>query len=143
MYRQFTKRAVLVDTSAAIALQEPKDPFHIHAQDYFTTTEGVRWVVMNATTHEAFTRRRYDDSLPSGLRIYDFLTKSPFKVVAFEDVDEIEAANILRHYDDQVFSFYDALCFAVMKRIGLYRVFTFDSDFWILGFQVEPGVTKT
>lgn len=141
MSKTFTKRAILVDTSAAIALFETKDPHHIHAKNYFSTTGGVRWIVINSTTHEAFTRRLYDDSLPSGLEIYDFLTGSPFKVIAFEHVDEVEALRILKRYRDQVFSFHDALCFAVMKRIGLYRVFTFDSDFWVLGFQVEPGLT--
>ena len=137
----FTNRAVLVDTSAAIALLESKDPHHSHAHRYFYATQGVRWIVTNSTTHEAFTRRRYDNSLLSGLSIYDFLTEKPFKVVAFENVDEVEAVRILRRYEDQVFSFHDALCFAVMKRIGVYRVFTFDSDFWVLGFQVEPGIT--
>lgn len=138
---EVARRAILVDTSAAIALLESKDPYHHHARNYFAANKDAVWIVVNATTHEAFTRRRYDVSLPSGLKIYNFLTHRPFKVVAFQDVDEVEAVNILKRYNDQIFSFHDALCFAIMKRIGIYRVFTFDSDFWSLGFQIEPGIT--
>jgi predicted nucleic acid-binding protein len=32
---------------------------------------------------------------------------------------------------------------AIMRRIGLYKVFTFDSDFWTMGFQVIPGTTAS
>jgi len=38
--------------------------------------------------------------------------------------------------------FHDALCASVMKREGIYRVFTFDKHFWSFGFEVLPGATQ-
>jgi predicted nucleic acid-binding protein len=45
----------------------------------------------------------------------------------------------LEKYSDQKISFHDALCAAVMLRIGAYRAFAFDKHFWIMGFEMLPG----
>ena len=142
MARSLTRSAVFVDTSAIIALNSPSDQFHDSAKQYFQSQSGVRWVVMNATTHESFTRVRYDTNLEKALRVYDWLRSSNFLNISFGRLDEDRARDILERYHDQTFSFHDALCAATMIRVGLYRIFSFDSHFWSMGFQVEPGVTK-
>jgi predicted nucleic acid-binding protein len=37
-------------------------------------------------------------------------------------------------------SYHDAVCSAMMLRSGIYKIFTFDRDFQILGFQILPGI---
>ena len=134
--------AVLVDTSAVIALMDANDQYHQQAQLYFGASAGVRWVALNITSHEAFTRSRYARGLGAALTSYDFLRSAPLTVVTFSADDEVAARELLARYHDQVLSFHDALCAVVMRRLGMYRVFTFDRDFWALGFSVEPGVTR-
>jgi predicted nucleic acid-binding protein len=134
--------AILIDTSAVIALLDEADQFHQHAKLYFEgVPAGTRWVAMNITSHETFTTSRYASDLAAALRRYDFLRTPPVTVVTFSLEDEVAARALLARYDDQVLSFHDALCAVVMLRLGIYRVFTFDRDFWIMGFSVEPGAT--
>jgi predicted nucleic acid-binding protein len=45
-------------------------------------------------------------------------------------------------FDSAADSFHDALCAVTMHRAGIYKVFSFDSDFWTLGFEVMPGRTR-
>jgi len=56
--------------------------------------------------------------------------------------DEGKALDLVKKYTDKKLSYHDALCASVMLRYRLYRVFTFDSDFWTFGFELLPGLTK-
>jgi uncharacterized protein len=142
MFRTLTSSAILIESSAIIALKSPTDQFHDFAKSYFNLTQGVRWVVMNSTSHESYTRLRYDIDLRTALGAYDWLRGFPFHRIPFDNSDEEKAREILERYGAHVFSYHDALCAAFMLRVGIYRIFSFDKHFWILGFQVEPGITK-
>ena len=131
----------LIDTSAVIALSDSTDQFHRDADSFFCTTDFV-WVTLDVTAHETFTRVRYDAALPMALGRFDFLRSEKFRQLTFERKDERQARRLLQKYTDQTLSFHDALCAATMMREGIYRIFTFDSDFWIFGFEVMPGRTK-
>jgi predicted nucleic acid-binding protein len=131
----------LIDTSAAVALRDPTDSLHREALAYYTGVSGA-WAVLNVTAHEAFTRWRYSRELAGALGCYSFLRDESVWGLEFTDADEHEAVRLLASYEDQVLSFHDALCAAVMLRYGIARVFTFDRDFWVLGFEVVPGLTR-
>jgi predicted nucleic acid-binding protein len=136
-------RMVAVDTSAIIALLDPADQFHDAAQQFFGHSQGLVWFSLNATSHELFTRVRYKNGLPTALLRYDFVRREPFKLLQFDTDDENTARRLLAKYDDQILSFHDALCAAVMIREGIFRVFSFDRDFWLFGFEVLPGVVAS
>lgn len=131
--------AVLIDTSAAIALTNNKDQFHSIAKTFFNVTSDVLWVTMNATVHEAYTRVRYDVGFRQAIDLYDFLKKEPIYHLSFKSKDEDEARVLLERFWDHPLSFHDALCAVVMKRMGIYRAFTFDRHFYCFGFEVLPG----
>ncbi|HDO25522.1 MAG TPA: PIN domain-containing protein [Nitrospirae bacterium] len=131
--------AILVDTSAAIALHSNRDRFHVTANDFFQNTTGKLWVVLNVTKHETYTRARYDMGFRRAINLYDFLTGDPLYQLFFRPSDEDEARLLLERYQEHTLSFHDALCATVMKRFGIYRVFTFDSHFYTFGFEVFPG----
>lgn len=141
MVRTLYAGIALVDTSAAIALKDPADDFHTEATAFFESTSSLVWTYLNITAHETFTRRRYDQGLAPALESFDHVRES-FRVLDFQPEDEDRARSLLSSYSDQVLSFHDALCAAVMLRHGIAKVFTFDSDFWILGFEVVPGMTR-
>ena len=131
----------LIDTSAVIAHLDPTEQFHAEAKLFFETVhDGLTFAIVNVTSHETFTRVRYDRGLAPALERYDFLRK--IRVLPFVEEDEVETRRMLQKYDDQRLSYHDTLCAAVMKRVGIYKVFSFDADFWIFGFWVLPGATR-
>lgn len=94
------------------------------------------------TAHETFTRARYRRDLTQGLKCYDFLCEETLRRLEFTPEDEATARLMLEKFGDQTLSFHDVLCAAVMLRYGVMKVFTFDKDFWTLGFEVIPGSTS-
>jgi predicted nucleic acid-binding protein len=136
----YLAEAVLIDTSAVIALHDNQDQYHRLARTFFDATTDVTWVTLNATAHEAYTRARYSSGFHRALTVYDFLTAEPCYHVTFRQEDEIQARNILQRYSEHDMSFHDALCAAVMKRVGIYRAFTFDRHFLYFGFEVLPYI---
>jgi predicted nucleic acid-binding protein len=135
--------AILIDSSAAIALINYKDQFHDEAFRFFNSTENIVWVCFNITAHEAYTRARYDLGFSSAISLYDFLKSNNFYQLNLEPVDEIEARELLDKYADHDLSFHDALCAAVMKRAGIYKAFAFDHHFYYFGFELFPGLTSS
>jgi predicted nucleic acid-binding protein len=142
MTTTFLAGAILVDSSAAIALADGKDQFHEAATNFFQTTGHVTWATVNETTHETYTRVRYALGFREALRIYDFLTGDRLLSMPFAPEDERAARDHLVRLQEHTLSFHDALCAAVMKRVGIYRIFTFDHHFWSFGFEVLPGPTR-
>jgi len=140
MLRNLQQDSVLIDTSAAIALFDSEDQFHNEAKAFYEGSQFA-WYVVNTTTHELFTRVRYDEGLPQALKHYDFLRSPIFHLLNFNQEDENNARTILAKYNDQDFSFHDVLVRVVMIRNGIYKIFAFDKHFWTLQLQVVPGPT--
>ena len=63
-------RMIAVDTSAVIALLNPEDQFHDLARGFFENADGFIWLALNVTTHELFTRTRYNQGLREALPNY-------------------------------------------------------------------------
>ena len=82
--------AILIDSSAAIALHCPSDASHTVANDFFRNSTGILWVALNATAHESYTRTRYDKSFESAITIYDFLKGEEILQMAFDCKDELQ-----------------------------------------------------
>lgn len=139
MIRTVYEKAVLIDTSAAIALHDPAEQFHDDARRFFSRREEFQWAVLDSTSHECFTRVRYAGQFQTAHEHYRFLRGSGFHLLRYTEEDEGEAESTLTRFSQHSLSFHDALCAAVMKRFGIYRVFTFDSDFFKLGFEIVPG----
>jgi predicted nucleic acid-binding protein len=66
------------------------------------------------------------------------LRGSRVELVRYEPGDEVAAIALLEKYQEHSLSFHDALCSVVMLRLGLFQIFTYDSDFAILGFVSIP-----
>ena len=52
---------------------------------------------------------------------------------------EAQALDILRRYDDQDFSYTDAVSFALMQHMKLTHAFAFDHHFSTMGFVRLPA----
>ena len=140
MVRPWYEKAALIDSSAVIALHDTDDQFHADALRFYIERSDLVWCTLDVTAHELFTRVRYRSSAIAALEHFDFLRNSNvFRLYRFSPVDEDEAHDILTRYSDHTISFHDALCAAAMKRLGILRIFSFDRDFAVMGFEVFPG----
>ena len=141
MNSTFLQQVVLFDSSAAVALGDPSDQFHNDAHLFFSSTTDVIWASLNATAHETFTVARRRLGFSSAIRLYDFMTGCRMYRIIYGREDELQAREHLVRLRDHGLSFHDALAAAVMKRLGIYRMFSFDHHFFLFGFEVLPGRT--
>lgn len=139
MIRSVYDQVAVIDTSAVLALHDPSEQFHRDAKRLFSSQHGLIWAVLDVTSHECFTRARYRGTFCAAIEQYAFLRDSAFSLLRFNAEDEAAACDLLKRYSEHSLSFHDALCAAVMKRIGIYRVFTFEKDFAVLGFETLPA----
>jgi uncharacterized protein len=69
------------------------------------------------------------------------IKSSPRILIIFSDeCIEMEARRMLSKYDDQDFSYTDAVCFAIMKRHKIIKAFSFYKHFLIAGFDKIPSI---
>lgn len=134
--------AVMIDTSAVVALLDPADQFHQHAADCLAGLQAENLMcAVDVTAHEVFTTLRYNVDLDAGVDGFGQLREAGVRTLDFTPDDEQEALALARKYTDKALSFHDVLCAAVMLRYGMFRVFSFDADFWTFGFELVPGIT--
>ncbi len=133
--------SIFVDTGAWVALADKADTHHLKAasvypkllkghQSLLTSNLVIAEayiIILNELGHSAAT---------------DFLNKvkaSPriSKIYSNEETEE-EAQNILIKYQDQDFSYTDAVSFAIMHRRKLKKAFCFDRHFLAAGFISIP-----
>jgi predicted nucleic acid-binding protein len=131
--------AALLDTSIVFARHCERDRRHSRALAALQGVDGLTLCALNVTSHETFTRLRKDVGLEGALAGYEFIRTSEVRVLDFVREDEEAALRALRKYADKQLSFHDALCAAVMMRNGIFRIISFDSDFFAFGFEVIPG----
>jgi len=67
------------------------------------------------------------------------LLNSKLIVIEFEKRKDWEKAiEYFKRYDDKKIDLTDCLSFAMMERLKIKTVFTFDSDFRVHGFETVP-----
>lgn len=143
MSNGYLTQAIFVDTSAIIALKDGRAKYHEDAQRFWETATGIVWASLNATAQETYTRARFSLGFGTALRLYDLLKSEDVTSISFSGHDEDQARITLERFSEHDLSFHDALLATVMKRVGGYRVFTFDHHFYLFGFEVLPGPTLT
>lgn len=79
------------------------------------------------------TRRRHPNF---ALALITRIERSATTIVPVKDDDQAHARAILARRPDKLYPLTDALSFAVMERMGIGRVFTFDRNFAQHGFQL-------
>lgn len=129
---------VFVDTSMFFALVNDKDQFHKSAVSIWEKLKNTNTVLItsNYILNETFALIRSR----RGVKIVDDFRKSltnqyEIKIIRITVTDE---ANAWEYFlkDWSNLSFTDSVSFAVMARLGLKQVATFDKDFRRAGFQI-------
>lgn len=138
-------RPLFVDSSSWIAVNNIRDRHHVSAGDFYKVQAFSKFsglITTNlviAETHAYLLRStgrgpalKFLTLVNSGARI---------KVIHSQPELEEEALKKLFKYQDQEFSFCDAVSFAVMDELGIKDAFAFDRHFETAGFNRLPRLT--
>lgn len=135
------RRPVLVDTSALLALYIDSDAQHRKAASVFGTLREKRRHLLTTTDvfDETVTLVRRWEGYADAVRTGETLRASRIlELVVVNDEDREAAWGLFKQYTDPKLSYTDCTSAAVMGRLELEEVFTFDSDFRGFGFKAIP-----
>lgn len=132
---------IFVDTGAWIAISDHRDQHHVAATGVYPRLlqQYRALVTTNLVIAETYVMIRRVGGYKPAMRFLDSIRRSSRILKIYSDeVLEEQAEGILRRYDDQDFSFTDAVSFAVMGQRGITEAFAFDRHFLIAGFTLVP-----
>ena len=136
-----TNEGLFVDTGAWYALADRFDQYHEQASALFPRVlrEYPRLVTTNLVIAETYVMIRRKLGHEAAITFIEKISTSPKLSKVYSDrALEEEAETILRDFDDQDFSYTDAVSFAVMRQNSISKAFTFDKHFVTAGFAVIP-----
>ncbi len=124
---------VFVDTGGFFAHLVSEDPLHVRAGELFAQAEREGWhlITTNAVVYEthALLTNRAREGREAGLRFLEHIERGLCEIVHLTQDDEARAIPILRDHHDKPYSFWDALSFVVMERLGVTEAIAFDRHF--------------
>lgn len=133
---------LFVDTGAWIALVDADDQYHERAAQAYPglLQKYQRLVTTNLVIAEAYIAIRRALTHQAAMAFLDRLSQSPrIEKVYSDPALEATAYELLRQYDDQDFSYVDAVSFALMRQRGITEAFAFDRHFVTAGFVLVPS----
>jgi predicted nucleic acid-binding protein len=129
---------MLVDTGAWYAVADASDRHHAEAAQFYQEHAGrVAFVTTDLLVAETWTLLNAHLGRPAALTFWETLRETRVPIVTVEPVDLEAAWHIAQAYPDQTFSFVDCASFALMERLRIYDVFTFDTHFLV--YRFGPG----
>ena len=135
------KKTLFVDTGAWFALADKSDRCHRKAANIYPKLlkDYHHLTTTNLVIAETYVLIRRALGHQAALTLLQNISASPRVVKIYSDAPwEETAEGILKQYDDQVFSYTDAVSFAVMKHFGIKQAFSFDQHFVTAGFILIP-----
>lgn len=134
------KNILFVDTGAWFALADKSDQHHNQAAEaYPDLLRNYRLLTTNLVIAETYFLIRRAIGHQAAITFLENIAASPRVIKTYSDsVLEETAEGILRKYQDQDFSYTDAVSFAAMKQYEIIRAFSFDQHFVTAGFTLIP-----
>ncbi|MDQ7858692.1 MAG: PIN domain-containing protein [Armatimonadota bacterium] len=133
---------IFVDTAAFLAVENRRDAHHNAALAFRTAAleQGQAFVTSDYVLDETYTLMRLRAGHAVAVQFGEDIRASRVLRVEYLTSDVIEVAwRIFRGFADKDFSFTDCTSFALMERLGLEAVFTFDDHFRQYGrFAIRP-----
>ncbi|HLE47286.1 MAG TPA: PIN domain-containing protein [Candidatus Thermoplasmatota archaeon] len=130
---------IYVDTSAWIALHEPRDTNHGAAKDRLQALVAAQEILvagLHTIVELADGLARHYGQREASAELERLLSSPRLRVESSEP--HLQAAReIFRGRTNWEVDLSDCLSFAFMKAKGIQRAFTYDRDFLKAGFQVE------
>ena len=131
-------KLIFVDTGAWYALVDKNDPEHGKAKKFFKSN-STPLLTTNFVFDETVTLLRMRLGWNTAKNFGQRLKDSNFvSLVSIKSEDEERAWQIFLKYKDKDFSFTDCTTFAVLDRLKLGTIFTFDRHFYTGRFLIVP-----
>ena len=134
-----SKTEIFVDTSWFKGLVDESDDFHSEAYVQMKKVKDEKLLLLasNFIVDESLTLIRVKADLKTAMEFRDILfeMQNILKIIRITSQDEKEAWNWFPK-DWSKLSFTDCTSFAVMQRLGLEEVLTFDDHFAQAGFKI-------
>lgn len=123
---------IMVDTGAWYAICDASDKNHHRAKEFYEEVAGViPLVTTDIILAETWTLLAARLGRPLAITFWETLREANISIITLEEADIEAAWHILSAFPDQTVSFTDCTTFAVMERLRIERVFTFDRHFAI------------
>ena len=135
------EKSLFVDTGAWYALADRSDKHHNRAVDIYPglVRSYHHLTTTNLVIAETYILIRRAMGHREAITFLENIAASPRVIKVYSDsLLEERAEDILRKYQDQDFSYTDAVSFAGMKQYGTIRAFSFDQHFVTAGFTIIP-----
>jgi len=132
-------KTIFMDTGAWFALADESDQYHNQAVDIYPRLfkDNYRLKTTNLVIAETYILIRRAIGHQPAMTFLENIALSPRVGKIYSDqILEANAKDILGKYQDQDFSYTDAVSFATMKRYGIYLAFSFDRHFETAGFTI-------
>ena len=130
---------LFVDTSAWLALNDKNDQHHSEAvsRSAKIKQQKIQLVTSEYVLDESITIIRYRVSHRAAVIFGDALMSSTILTIAdITDEERFKAWVLFNKYGDKELSYTDCTSFALMKKLGLQKAFTFDDHFRQIGFKL-------
>lgn len=135
------EEVIFVDTGAWVALADESDQYHKEAASVYPVLlkKYRRLVTTNLVIAESYILIRRSLGYKAAITFLEKTSTSPRiqKIYSNEKLEN-EGEDILRQFNDQDFSYTDAVSFAVMRQISVEKAFAFDQHFSTAGFLTVP-----
>ncbi|MCX9084972.1 MAG: PIN domain-containing protein [Candidatus Methanoperedens sp.] len=131
---------IFLDTCFFIALSDERDKNHTKAKTSFVEhlKTGARFVTGRNILIEYLDGVTKRISKEKAIEELDNILNSKLLVVEpFKEEDWGRSIVFFIKYNDQQIDMTDCLSFAIMERLGLKNVLTFDNDFRIHGYVIQ------
>ncbi len=132
--------SIFIDTSAFIALYLSDDDFHNKAIKILEKIhkQQISLMASNFILDEVYTFLRAKINRKTAVKFAEFLAENTdiLKIIRVTVADEQQAFKYFKKLDGRGVSFTDCTSFALMKRLKIKTVFTFDKDFAKPGFKL-------
>ena len=135
------QNTLFVDTGAWYALADSSDQYHDEAVKIYPKLLGNYHPLKttNLVVAETHILIRRCIGYQAAIAFLENIASSPRVIKIYSDrMLEDRAESILRQYQDQDFSYTDAVSFVVMKQYGITEAFSFDKHFVTAGFTLIP-----
>ena len=134
---------IYIDTGAFIARYIERDQYHHEALGIWKTLRGVHLYTSNFILDEllAYTGRITGNNFISD-KVRKIYASESFTLLRPDNEIEQQALELFDRYADQSISYTDCISFALMKKVHLKKVFSFDRHFTIAGFELISDVSS-
>lgn len=132
---------IFVDSSALVGRFMANDGHHVQSKALWRKLEAERATCLttNFVLAESLTllgrRAGYDFAAQRARALYASVWVT---ILRPAEEDERQALEFFEKYADQKIGFTDCVSFAIMRRMKIAKVFTFDRHFEFAGFQKLP-----